>query len=63
MPTDPDDVTPDQLGKTPSEAELRERQVRFARGVGRAGRMRSWVTALLALLLVVACLLLFQHTR
>ncbi len=63
MPADRDDLTPDQRGQAPDPAELAARERRLLNRLGRWGRPKSWATVAVALLAVVACYLLFRHTR
>jgi len=61
MPPDPDDLTPQQRGKAPSPGELASRHgLSFSR-LGRWARLRSWVTVLVALLVLLVSYLLFRH--
>jgi hypothetical protein len=52
---DPDDLTPEQRGAAPSPARRHERDQQLSRPAGRLGRPRSWLTAVVALLALVAC--------
>jgi len=52
---DLDDLTPDQRGETPSAAERSARDRQLGRWAGRWGRPRSWITAVVGLLALVAC--------
>lgn len=60
---DPDDVLPEQRGALPNEAAARNRQRRDRTGRGRAGRLRSWLTALVGLIAIAACYWLFTQTH
>src|ERR1700710_2552805 len=52
---DLDDLTPEQRGAEPSPARRRARDQQLRRPLGRLGRPRSWLTALVALLALIAC--------
>jgi hypothetical protein len=59
---DPDDLTPDQRGETPSPAERRTRDRRMVSPAGRWGRPRSWITTAVALIALFACYWLVTRT-
>jgi type VI protein secretion system component VasF len=61
MPPDPDDLTPQQRGKSPSPSELASRQGRSFSRMGRWARLRSWATVLVAILVLLVSYLLFRH--
>ena len=62
MPIDPDDLTPEQRGRSPSGRELRARTRLFHSRFGRLGRPRSWATVLVAILVVGFAYLLIRLT-
>jgi hypothetical protein len=63
MPAEPDDLTPEQRGRTPAPDELHRRErLPFSR-LGRWGRPQSWATVAVAILVVIACYLLYRHAR
>jgi len=63
MPDERDDLTPHQRGKAPGQAERDARErLQFSR-MGRWGRPQSWLTVAVAILVVIACYLLFRHAR
>ena len=63
MPAERDDLTPDQRGKAPGQAERDSRErMQFSR-LGRWGRPQSWATLAVAILVVIVCYLLFRHMR
>ena len=59
---DPDDLTPEQRGDTPSPAERRARDRRMGRRAGRWGRPRSWMTVAVGLLALIVCYWLITRT-
>jgi hypothetical protein len=61
MPGGPDDLTPDQRGKRPTERELAARKKLSMSRIGRWGRPRSWATVVVAIAAVIACYLLLRH--
>lgn len=63
MPPDPDDLTPEQRGRAPANAELRARRRRMHRRFGEWLRLRSWATVAVGILVVIACYLLFRQGR
>ena len=61
MAPQPDDLTPQQRGKTPSPGELASRKVLSLSRLGRWGRLRSWVTVAVAVVALFVCFLLLRH--
>jgi hypothetical protein len=61
-PVPDDDLSPEQRNALPRPAEVADRQWRQDSGRGRLGRLRSWLTVLVALLAVIACYFLVQST-
>ncbi|MGH6911806.1 MAG: hypothetical protein ACREE0_21435 [Phenylobacterium sp.] len=63
MPDERDDLTPDQRGKSPGRAERGARERLQSSRLGRWGRPQSWATVAVAVLVLIACYLLFRHAR
>jgi hypothetical protein len=63
MSSDPAEIARQQRRANLTEAELHARLKKRESRFGRLGRLRSWLTALVGLAAIVACLLLMQHTR
>lgn len=61
MPVERDDLTPDQRGQTPGQAELNARERLLFSRLGRWGRPQSWATVAVAILAVIACYLLLRY--
>ena len=63
MPPHPDDLTPEQRGRAPAKEELRARQRRMRRRFGERGRLKSWATVAVGILVLIACYLLLRQAR
>lgn len=63
MSTDPAETTRAERRSRLTAAELHAREQQIESPLGRWGRLRSWLTALVALAAVAACLLLLRHTQ
>jgi hypothetical protein len=63
MPPEHDDLTPEQRGRAPTTRELHRRRRRMDRRFGEWGRLRSWATVAVGILVVIACYLLFRQGR
>jgi hypothetical protein len=63
MSADPDDLLPHQRRPLPTEGELRQREKLKDSRIGRWGRPWSWITAAVAILAVILCVLFLRHTR
>lgn len=61
MSPQPDDLTPEQRGKTPSPNEQASRKNLSMSRIGRWGRLRSWATVAVAALALFVCFLLLRH--
>jgi hypothetical protein len=61
MAPNPDDLLPGQRKALPSERELRRREKLWDSRLGRWARPWSLVTAAVAILVVIACVLLLRH--
>lgn len=55
MEDEADDLLPGQRGKSPTPDELAKREALAKSPVGRLGRLRSWITVLVAIAAVAAC--------
>lgn len=61
MSPNPDDLTPQQQGKSPSASERASRHwLSFSR-MGRWARLRSWATVAVGVLALYVCFLLLRH--
>ena len=63
MPPEHDDLTPEQRGRVPSKEELDARRRRMRSRLGQWGRLRSWATVAVGILVIIACYLLLRHAR